>query len=251
MAEITLGIPVYNSSPFLDELFACLRRLDPLPSEIVFLDDASTDGSFTRLGEFSCSTDTQIPVRVLRNEHNLGIAGSYNRLAREARSEWVQILDADDLLVEADFYQRVATSLDSEDDIVVTALTSNARLLDWVARICSRLVPRRPPRWLPLLGSVATRSGVLYRRSRLIEHPFPDPAYPGSDVIHLLELRLRYVCVFQSDIHVRYRVHAHAQSSRARDYTAYRQELEQFGSMTQLAHRLDLWLREIGQRLAR
>jgi len=248
MPDVSLGIPVFISAAFLDELCACLRQLQPPPTEILLLDDASTDDSWAHLTKFAANPGVSAAVRILRNEKNLGIAGSYNRLAREAHGQWLQILDADDLPAQADFYARVLPALQGDADVIVTGLRSNARLLDICARAFAWLVPRRPPHWWPLLGSVATRAGVLYRRSCLIEHPFADPAYPGSDVIHLLDLRTTHRCEFLPRARVFYRVHTAAQSShRGRDYTAYRQHLARFGAPTRVLHGLDLRLRQVGQ----
>ena len=54
-SKVTLGIPLHNSAPFLDELFTCLRGLDPAPAEIIFLDDASNDDSAARVDGFLAS----------------------------------------------------------------------------------------------------------------------------------------------------------------------------------------------------
>ena len=249
MIDITLGIPVYNSAPFVDELFASLRRLSPAPAEIIFLDDASTDDSQSRVRNFiaECSGN----VRLVCNESNLGIAGAYNRLVREASSEWVQLLDCDDLIVESDFFARVAECMRDDIDLVVASLRSNAGALNFCARTLAPFVPRQPPIWWPLLGSFATRAGVLYRRERLLALPFPDPAYPGSDIIHLLKLRSAGRCVYVRNATVFYRIHAHAQSSRARDYATYRSELLRWAPLVRHAHSLDLWMRQLGQWLAR
>lgn len=247
MAEISLCVPVYNSAAFLAGLFACLRALSPPPAELVFLDDASSDDSTARLRAFASTFGATTAVRVLVNEHNTGIAATYNRLAREARSEWVQLLDADDSLCGSDYFACVSPALTPDCDVVVTGLASNARLLAVAARILGVLVPHRPRAWWPLLGSFATRSGVLYRRQCLLENPFPDPAWPGSDVVHLLQLRQPRRCRFLRTPRVFYRVHAGAQSSQPRDYTAYRQQLARFGLTVRWAYRLDLALRQVGQ----
>jgi len=251
MAEVSLCIPVFNSAAFLDGLFSCLRALSPPPAEIILLDDASTDDSALLLHEFSENPTLGVPVRVLVNERNLGIAGAYNRLVREARHEWIQLLDADDLLVGRDFYDRIEPALNSAADLVIVALTSNARLLHWGATMFGWIVPRRPPLWWPLLGSFSTRAGVLYRRLRLIDHPFYDPAYPGSDVIHLLELRREGLCIYLRKPQVLYRVHPDSQSSRHRDYSVYRSDLKRFGLVVRTMHRLDLRLRQLVQKAVR
>ena len=250
MADVSVGIPVYNSAPFLDELFACLRRLDPAPAEIVFVDDASTDDSASRIDRFIGEFDRRT-VRLLRNGSNLGIAGTYNRLVRETSSEWIQVLDADDLIVESNFLAQTAKYRQRGVDVVVAGLRSNAGFLNFCARVFGPVVPRYPPIWWPLLGSFATRAGVQYRRERLLAQPFPDPAYPGSDIIHLLMLRSAGGCAYVRRASVFYRVHRNAQSSHERDYAAYRRELARWPASVRRAHSLDLRMRQLGQRLAR
>lgn len=251
MADLSLAIPVYNASLFLDELFACLCALDPLPDEIILLDDASQDDSLQRLQEFGETSGLQCPVRVLGNDHNFGIAGTYNRLVREASGEWLQLLDGDDVFVEPDYYAQVRTALAQGNDLVVTGLESNSALLKRGSRLFRSLVPRHPPQWWPLLGSFATRSGVIYRRRLLIEYPFADPVYPGSDVIHLLALRSRSRCTYLPRPRVFHRVHANSQSSRLRDYTPYRRKLARFGMAVRLIYGADIALRELGHRWSR
>ncbi len=251
MADVSLCIPVFNSAAFLDEMFACLRDLTPPPFEIVFLDDGSNDDSLARLSSFAATSSIAAPVRVLANERNSGIASAYNRLAREARGEWVQLLDADDRPVESDYFEQVQVALTVDCDLVITGLDSNAAPLAWLARLLGHLVPRRPPPWWPLLGSFATRAGVLYRRQRLLVLPFPDPAWPGSDVIHLLELRNSGRCTFLSKPRLFYRVHSGAESSRSRNYVNYAHQLARFGLLTRWAYRFDLAMRRVGQRWMR
>ena len=251
MSSISLCIPIYRSAEFLPALFERLNALEPKPAEILLLDDDSPDQSAPLIASFAKQALPQHNLRVIRNESNTGIAEAYNRLAREARAEWVHILDADDYPVEVDFYARVATELGPQRDLLVTALDSNAPVLRWGVSLFGWMVPREPPLWCPLLGSFATRAGVIYRRAPLLTQPFPDPAFPGSDILHLLRLRRDHNCVFLPRAHVFYRVHADASSSRSRSYREYRNGLAQFGTLTRIAHIVDLQLRTLGQRIDR
>ncbi|QGW64062.1 glycosyltransferase [Lysobacter soli] len=245
MIPVSLGIPMYKSEAFLPGLFETLRNLDPLPAEIVLLDDASPDASHELATAFAANAP--LPVSVLRNETNQGIACGYNRLAATAQERWVHILDADDHPVEFDFYARVLRHLSDDVSAVVTSVQSNSLALRAGNAVLGALVPKHPPEWWPLLGSFATRSGVIYRRDALLAHPFPDPAYPGSDVVHLLTLRERSRITFDHHAHVFYNVHQGASSSQARDYSLYLSALQRFGTAARLAHKADLAVRRLGQ----
>ena len=90
--------------PLVSVLVATRNRLEPLIEavesvaaqdythwELLVLDDASDDPIEQQLGDrFS-----ELTVRHLRNEQRLGVAGSRNRLAREAQGEVLVTLDDD------------------------------------------------------------------------------------------------------------------------------------------------------------
>lgn len=246
MPDITLGIPLYHSAPFLPELFSRLRAQHVMPNEVVFVDDASPDNSRQLAAQFIESIGSHIRARLVVHPQNLGIAATYNRLVAEASQPWLQILDADDYPVEDDYYDRISNALTNDSDLVITALYGDNGVFK-LTRGLERFVPNHPADWWPLLGSFATRSGVIYRRERLYRQTFPDPAFPGSDIIHLLTLRQGRRARFVPAAHVYYRVHPAATSAKSRDYSHYLVSLASFGFATRLSHRLDLRLRQVGQ----
>lgn len=250
MIDLTLGIPLYRSAAFLPELLARLEQLTLSPRELIFVDDASPDDSGDVAARF-IATRWKGPARIVRHPINLGIAAAYNRVALEACSEWIHILDADDYPVSPDYYNHVKSRLDSDIDLLVTSLESNSELLDRGARLVAPWIPTKPPAWLPLLGSVATRSGVVYRRSLLLAFPFPEPAYPGSDVAHLAVLRQRFRCRFDATARVHYTIHPGASSAQQRNYRQFRQAVARLPATARVAHLADLGLRRLGQVFAR
>jgi len=251
MISVSLCIPVYKSAEFLPHLFRCIVALDPRPREVLLLDDASPDNSATLMCDFAKMALPALSIRIVSNELNAGIAAAYNRLAREASSDWIHIMDADDYPVESDFYARMSADSGARYGLMAASLQSNSTLLQWGSALFSKMVPTDPPLWLPLLGSFATRSGVIYRRELLLEHPFRDPAFPGSDVLHFLQLRTKHRCLFVRKAHLYYRVHGGATSSGERSYESYREGLRQLGWIVETTHKIDLGLRMLGQRISR
>lgn len=240
---------MYNSGRFLGELFDRLTLLSSPPAEIVLLDDASRDNCHRLAMDFAAQAS--FDARVIRNEMNTGIAAAYNQLAASARYDWVHILDADDYPVEHNYYDFVGSHMASDAAAIVTAVKSNSRIITFGNQLLSTMVPRHPPQWWPLLGSFATRSGVIYRRKYMIENPFPDPAYPGSDVIQLLTMRTARHVVFEPRAHIYYRVHRNASSSQARTYSEFKSALKSFPLTTCTTHRAELAIRRVGQILER
>jgi len=87
-------MPVRNAAPFLDASIASILRQTMTDFEFVVLDDASTDGSRDLLRAWA-TRDARI--RLIVSDTPLGLAGSANRVMREARGSICARMDADDL----------------------------------------------------------------------------------------------------------------------------------------------------------
>ena len=225
MLDLTLGIPMKDNAAHLPELLASLAYQSCLPSQILFFDDGSTDSSLQTVQDFAAGhSDWNIAIE--RHPSSIGIGAVYNRIAAASRRSWVQILDADDYLMK-DFYREIAPYLRSRIRGIVTAVRSNLALLNLLNEIVAPFVPGNLPRCLPVLGSLATRSGVIYRTTDLLRTPFIDPAFDGSDILHLIELRANGRFAYVRKARIYYRVHAAAATSRSAALSPYRQRLRQ------------------------
>jgi glycosyltransferase involved in cell wall biosynthesis len=249
--DLTLGVPLKNSAAHLPALLASLETQSCLPAQILFVDDGSSDHSLDIVEAFAARL-TRWPIRIERNESNIGIGAVYNQIAAAARQTWIQILDADDYLL-GDYYRQIAPYLDGDSAVIVTALRSNLALLDLLNAAAGPLVPKRLPRRLPVLGGLATRSGVVYRTALLQRRPFIDPAFDGSDILHLMRLRAAGHFTYVHRAKVYYRVHAGAATSRRKSVNMYWRQLRKYPDAG-LLYRLDYvlrkkmfsWLRKLG-----
>lgn len=92
LGSITAVICNYNGEAYLSRCVEALRRQDRPLDEIVVVDNASTDGSLELLAR-------EFPdVRVVHAGGNLGAAEGRNVALREARGEWVLLVDNDAML---------------------------------------------------------------------------------------------------------------------------------------------------------
>ncbi|OGR44710.1 MAG: hypothetical protein A2X35_05260 [Elusimicrobia bacterium GWA2_61_42] len=91
---ISVVIPVFNElenlAPFQGELSAALARTG-VPHEILWVDDGSSDGSFSELKKFAGLSGQ----RALRLSKNYGQTAALAAGIAEARGEWIITLDAD------------------------------------------------------------------------------------------------------------------------------------------------------------
>ncbi len=91
--SVSIVVPNYNHARFLPRCLDALTSQSILPSEILVIDDGSTDDSVSVLDEYASRHPV---VRVLRNEQNLGVVPTMNRGLAEATGEYVGFLAADD-----------------------------------------------------------------------------------------------------------------------------------------------------------
>jgi polyisoprenyl-phosphate glycosyltransferase len=93
--EISVVVPVYGCADCVDHLHArltaVLRELGR-PYEIVFVDDRSPDGAWTRLRDLAAGDDH---VRALRLSRNFGQHVAITAGIAESSGQWIVVMDCD------------------------------------------------------------------------------------------------------------------------------------------------------------
>jgi len=90
--EISIIIPVYNKSEYLDKCFESIFRQDFESFEVVAVDDGSTDGSGPLCDRWAAKEPR---LHVLHTE-NQGVTAARRRGWEECRGRYVMFIDADD-----------------------------------------------------------------------------------------------------------------------------------------------------------
>ena len=116
MAEsISVVIPTYNSTRFIDNTLRSVFAQTLQPLEVVVVDDASSDGTSEMVE--SIAATAPVPVRLIRSARNTGgPAGPLNRGVAVARGNLIATLDHDDLMLAEKLARQVAF-LDENPDI--------------------------------------------------------------------------------------------------------------------------------------
>lgn len=109
--KVTVGVPVYNSSNFIVPTLESINNQSYPNIEIIVLDDCSEDDSFRKIQDWKIKS--KFPIRVLKNESNLGLSKCSSILLRNAGGKYFQKLDSDDLIYEKKIEEQV-TLLESE-----------------------------------------------------------------------------------------------------------------------------------------
>jgi glycosyltransferase involved in cell wall biosynthesis len=93
MTGISVIIPTYNRDSFLKRALVSVQRQTLTCSEIIVIDDGSTDETSTNVSSFA--KECEIPVRYFFQE-NEGPAAARNKGISEARFSYLAFLDSDD-----------------------------------------------------------------------------------------------------------------------------------------------------------
>lgn len=92
---ITVIVPAYQAEGFLAETLATVAKQTKFPTELIVIDDGSTDKTCDVVESFAIA-HTELSVRLLRESHH-GPGAARNAGVRAAGSDWVAFLDSDDL----------------------------------------------------------------------------------------------------------------------------------------------------------
>lgn len=122
MSALTVVIPVWNEAAHLPALFRALERQRGIVLDLIFIDNASTDGSGRLLRAWRTRSSAIRSVKVL-TEKKRGFAHPLNRGLKAARGEFVAVLDADTAPA-PEWAKKLAAALAGGADLVVGATDS-------------------------------------------------------------------------------------------------------------------------------
>lgn len=92
--SVSVIIPAFNSACTVEETLESVRAQTCSVTEVIVVDDASTDNTVAVVDRWFDRTG--VCGRVLRSEENAGPAAARNRGVRDAKGDWIAFLDADD-----------------------------------------------------------------------------------------------------------------------------------------------------------
>jgi glycosyltransferase involved in cell wall biosynthesis len=97
-STITVVVPVYNGSKYLADALDSLQVQSCQPSEVVIVDDCSSDASLATVATWSARNSPRFPLRVLSTERNSGSpARPLNIGIGAAWEDLIAVLEQDDV----------------------------------------------------------------------------------------------------------------------------------------------------------
>ncbi|MGZ5051596.1 MAG: glycosyltransferase family 2 protein [Methylobacter sp.] len=178
--KLSIVMPLHNKAGYIEDTLAALLWQTRLPNELIIVDDASTDDSWQRVQRALTGHRPALPdmrLELLPLVQNVGPGNARNKGLALAGGDYVQFLDADDIL-RPDCLARVGNILDehcpdflilgyrrSGDDVSRPTLSDLQPLLQPVADGLYRLP--KPLAALANDGMGIIGSNLVCRRERL------------------------------------------------------------------------------------
>lgn len=218
---LTVGIPAYKSERYIIELLENIYSYEFIPSEIIICDDYPGSNISESINNFQ-KKYKEISLRYYRNENNLGIAGNYNKIVSLASNDWLHICDADDYPLPC-FYKFMNETIQKTSyEVVVGNMITNNKVVNFIKTIVDFFFYFKTiPKWMPFLGSLTTRSSIIYKKDLLVKFPFPDPQFDGSDIIHTHEIQAVTRIQYCKKAKLFYRIHHNSSTSLQNEYSLY------------------------------
>jgi len=169
LALVTIVIPTYNYARFVEDAVRSAAYQTYLNTEIILVDDGSTDGTAAKLGLLQA----EIPhLRVITTKHH-GVSCARNRGTLAGRGQFVAYLDADDLWHPTKIEKQVHAMLQNWDDPEWAAVYCLFRPIDADARVVAN-APAFEARGYFFarhlaMNPIGTVSGLMVRRDVMLE----------------------------------------------------------------------------------
>jgi glycosyltransferase involved in cell wall biosynthesis len=166
---ITVIIPVYNGEAFLSE--AIQSVVDQVFSqwELLVIDDGSTDNS-REIAAAYATRDSRIRVLQHPGGQNKGVSASRNLGIRQAKGEWIALLDADDVWLPTKL-ERQAKVIQSNDNLALIYCRAERKFEHYTGDVKSVLYGKGKPGLLTdpfiktLRGFETPTSGVVFNKA--------------------------------------------------------------------------------------
>lgn len=116
---VSIVVPVYNTSKYLDECLSSLVNQTLKDIEIICVNDASTDNSLEILNSWA-QKDNRITV--IDSKVNMRQGAARNIAIKAAKGKYIGLVDSDDYIAKEMYETLIANSNDCTVDIVVSNL---------------------------------------------------------------------------------------------------------------------------------
>ncbi len=199
MTTVSVIIPTYNRA--VKVYRAILSAIDQtyMDTEIIVIDDASTDNTIERLNEFGNR------IKIIRHDKNMGVSAARNSGIRNAKGEYIALLDSDDYWLPEKLEAQMAFFKAHPDAVICQARELWIRHGKRVNPGNKHLKPSGDIFIPSLKLCLVSPSAVMFKKSLLTEVGMFDETFPVCEDYDLwLRISYRYpVYLIEQDLLVK------------------------------------------------
>lgn len=179
--SVSVVVPCFNVEEYVVSCVNSILEQVEQPLEIILIDNESTDNTLSLLKAFQ-SDNPRLSILVL-NQPFPGASAARNMGLLAASGEWIQFLDADDLLLPEKLQHQIGL-VSSYHDFDFIAGACQKMYLD--GSVCT-IVPKASNSWLALVNvSLGNTCSNLFRRESLLRIGGWDEALKSSQEYDLM-----------------------------------------------------------------
>ncbi|MEU7384535.1 MULTISPECIES: glycosyltransferase family A protein [unclassified Streptomyces] len=186
-ADVSVVVIGYNDAAHIADAMRSALAQGPAVSEVVAVDDCSTDGTSELLDRLAAAEPR---VRVIRREENSGGCGTPRNTGIDAvTTSYVMFLDSDDVLPPGAVDALLAAAREERAAVVsglcVRRELPSGREVPWQGKLYAEGAVLAHPAHLPRLVHDTLCVNKLYRTDFLREHAirFPEGRFPYEDFV--------------------------------------------------------------------
>lgn len=134
--ELSIVIPVYNSSNFLRECLDSILKQDSYEYEIICVDDGSEDNSLNILYEYE---ELFYNYKIIKQEHR-GLAAARNHGIKVSCGEYIYFVDSDDIVGENFINNALMRAKNEKLDVLMFSFENFATDIDTYRKYEERIL---------------------------------------------------------------------------------------------------------------
>lgn len=116
---ITVIIPFINLSNLTNGLLDCISNNEVKPDEIILIDNGSTED----IDKLVVKTHSDLPIRHIRLEENIGVNPAWNLGVKESKGDIISILN-NDILISKYFFRFITDAMNDDTIGMVVPVSS-------------------------------------------------------------------------------------------------------------------------------
>ncbi len=187
---VSVQICTYNRADFLPKALDSVLSQNYPNLEIIILDDASTDDTEKIISEYASKNSN---IKYYRNEENLGITATRNKILSLTNGRYLAVLDSDDYWIDSNKISAQVNFLEENPEYALVGTFCN--LVDKNGRTIKKIERQTDDskiRQKILCQNQFMHSSVLYKKNSFNEYSNNYPTGQVEDYATWLELGKKY-----------------------------------------------------------